>query len=178
METKFGEKFKILHGNVIKLLLSAVGCLILSVLVTANVNPTLLSGIFETLGIGIPINGGASLSGIVYYILVVIDVALLCGFVYFILAIFMNKFKMYESAFIIKKLFHTEIITIASISSVGRLRRTQTWAMIPVSVADEFTFNISGEGTKETMVFVKSGQYAGLTKALLAYDKKYNKGWF
>ena len=179
MEINLGEKYKILHGNIVKLLLSAIGCLILSILLTAMVNPTMLDVIFKALGIDIAVNtGGEALPSVVHYLVIAIDVALLFGFLYFILAMFMNKFKMYENAIIIKRPFHTETIAISSISSVGSLRKTQTWAMIPVSVADEFTFNLSGEGVKSTMVFVKSGQYLGLKNALLAYDKKYNKGWF
>ena len=179
MEMNLGEKYKVLHGNIVKLLLSAIGCLILSILLTAIISPTLLDTIFKTLGIDIPVNtGGEQLPSIAQYIIIAILIALLCGAVYFILAIFMNRFKMYENAFVIKRPFHTETVAIASISSVGCLRRTQTWAMIPVSIVDEFTFNLSGEGIKSTMVFVKSGQYLGLKKAILAYDKKYNKGWF
>ena len=178
METNLGEKHEVLHGNIVKLLLSAIGCLILSIFLTAIISPATIDSIFKALSISIPVNTiGEPLPTVLHYILIAIDIALLCGFLYFILAIFMNKFKMHENAFIIKRPFRTETIAVSNISSISTLRRTQTWVMIPVSIVDEFTFHLNGEGTKTTTVFVKSGQYSGLKNALLAYDKKYNKGW-
>jgi|GEM_PF-7098997 len=179
METNLGQKYKILGGNVVKLIFTAIGCLLGAVLLTAAISPALLAAIFGAVGIGITVDtSGALLPPALRYLLIIIEAGLLCAFVYFILSIFMNKFKLYENVFVIQHPFRTKTVTVANIQGISGVRRTQRWGLIPVSITDEFTLTIIGDEGKQVTLCVKSGQYRGLKAALFDYSNTYNKGWF
>jgi len=179
MELNYGEKYKVLGANVIKLLLCAIGYLFAAILVTAVISPTLLDTIFKTLNIDIYVDtSGELLPGVIQYILMVVDAGLVCAVLYFVLAIFMNRFKMYENAFVIKRPFRIKTVVIEDICSIKSIRQTSRWGIIPVSVSDVFIFEVELKEGKNAILSVKSGQYRGLKSAMMAYDKAYNKGWF
>jgi len=179
MEVNLGEKYKVLGSNVVKLILWPIAYLILSVVLIGNISPAFLKIILDGLGTGIFVDTSTNLTpGVVQYILMAVVIGLVLASIYCILGIFMNKFKMYENVFVIKRPFRTKTVVIADIQSLSAVRQTNRWGFIPVSIVDVFSFCTTDKEGKSVVITAKSGHYFGLKRAMIAYDKKYNKGWF
>ena len=179
METNFGEKYKVLGGNIVKLALCVLVYLIFGVVLIGVVNPAVLASIFESFGVNDIVNTSSPLlPDYLQYILMVTCAGLFLAAIYCILSIFMNKFVMYENAFVIKRPFRAKTLNVADIESISAVRQTNRYGLIPVSVVDMFTFYTQDQSGKNVSTVVKSGHYLGLKKAMIAYDEKYSRGWF